>query len=593
MTLLRMLSLVRLALVPLAFAQLLGKRSYFPAGYEAAAWAALAFQLALALALFSLVGRSLLGRWRGRRRTLALAGLAADVAVTIALLFVYSFEPGQPLRALLFLVVLEAAFVLGERGGVTVALIAVPILAGAEAWRSTQFGYEVQVESVVVRAGVALVLGLVVGRLVRLQAEQEALALSRAEEAERLRDQLGRRVDHLEATNRCARALGSSLELDAAFAGFIAELQALVPFHRAAILLVDGDDARVMATSGVAADCHLPRGSSMAVEGSVLERLIERSETVHREDFSEPSYPEEHGLLELGLRTRVLAPLQLGARSIGALVLARREPRSFRPEEVELMTLLGRLVASAVQNIRTYDAKRESVEELRRLSALRADFVSLVSHELRAPMATVIGSARTLQARWEELLPEQRNAFLGLIGDETSRLAVLVGDVLDTSRIEAGTFPYTFDSVDLGALLREAIGAVQIGQEEVAVRMEIAGPLPAVWGDRDRLRQLVDNLISNALKFSRRGAEVTVGAYGLDRLVEVRICDEGPGIPLDQQTLIFEKFGRASSGEVAKPGSGLGLFISRSFAEAHGGSLEVESAPGEGATFTLKLPVAA
>ena len=97
-----------------------------------------------------------------------------------------------------------------------------------------------------------------------------------------------------------------------------------------------------------------------------------------------------------------------------------------------------------MQNIRAYESERRTVEELRRLSALRADFVSLVSHELRSPMAAVIGASRTLQQRWRELQPEQREAFLALIGDETTRLAALIGDVLDTSRIEAGTFSYRF-----------------------------------------------------------------------------------------------------------------------------------------------------
>ena len=94
----------------------------------------------------------------------------------------------------------------------------------------------------------------------------------------------------------------------------------------------------------------------------------------------------------------MLAPLQLGSRAIGALVISRSEPAAFRAEEIELVTLLGRLVATAVQNLRAYEAERATADELRRLSALRADFVSLVSHELRSPMAAVIGSARTLQA---------------------------------------------------------------------------------------------------------------------------------------------------------------------------------------------------
>ena len=108
-------------------------------------------------------------------------------------------------------------------------------------------------------------------------------------------------------------------------------------------------------------------------------------------------------------------------------------------------------------------------------------------------------------------------------------------------------------------------------------------------GDPERLRQLVDNLISNAIKYSDSGGEVTVEAGADDGHVIVRVRDTGPGIRTEHQVQIFEKFGRVAGS--AKPGTGLGLFLSRSFAEAHGGSLDVESTPGEGAVFTLRLPV--
>jgi signal transduction histidine kinase len=250
-------------------------------------------------------------------------------------------------------------------------------------------------------------------------------------------------------------------------------------------------------------------------------------------------------------------------------------------------------VATAVQNIRSYEAERATVEELRRLSALRADFVSLVSHELRSPIAGVIGAARTLQARWRELAPEQRESFLALIGDETSRLAALIGDVLDTSRIEAGTFSYTFSDVDVGALVAEAVAAAQVGQDEVRIEAQLNSALPRIRGDRERLRQVLQNLIDNAVKYSPAGEEVEVGARVFDGNVEIAVTDRGPGIPPEQQRLIFEKFGRADVGGGSKPGTGLGLFIARSIAEAHGGSLDVRSVPGRGATFTLTLPAGA
>jgi signal transduction histidine kinase len=269
--------------------------------------------------------------------------------------------------------------------------------------------------------------------------------------------------------------------------------------------------------------------------------------------------------------------------------LGRAEADAFADHEIELVALLGRLVGSAVQNMRAYESERRTVEELRRLSALRADFVSVVSHELRGPMAAVIGAARTLQGRWRELTADQRQSFLALIGDETSRLANLIGDVLDTSRIEAGTFSFTFSDVDLGELVRDVVAAAELAQDEVVLTTEVSGTLPSVRGDRERLKQVVQNLVDNAVKYSSAGGRVHVSAIADDGSVLIDVADEGPGIPPEDRQLIFEKFGR-SGGGAAKPGTGLGLFIARSIAEAHGGSLEVESARARGSVFRLELP---
>lgn len=399
------------------------------------------------------------------------------------------------------------------------------------------------------------------------------------------------RLRTLEGANRCARALGSSLELDQAFGAFIRELRSLVPFERVALVLADEGGARVMAAAGAGSDTLFPPGTTRPVPGSILEQILASGQTVYREDMSDRRHPEEADFLALGLRCRLATPLLAGARPIGMLSLVRAAPASFSAEEIELVGLLGRLVATAVQNIRAYEAERRTVEELRRLAALRADFVSLVSHELRSPMAAVLGAARTLQERRTELAPKQRDSLLRLIADETSRLAALIGDVLDTSRIEAGTFSYSFGEVDAAELVRESVAAAEAGHEEARVRAEVCEPLPRVRGDRERLRQALLNLIENAVKHSPAGGEVEVRALAENGRLRIDVSDRGPGIAPEHHELIFEKFGRAGTGGKAKPGSGLGLFIARSIAEAHGGSLEVRSAPAEGATFTLVLPL--
>ncbi|HKS78561.1 MAG TPA: ATP-binding protein, partial [Gaiellaceae bacterium] len=451
-------------------------------------------------------------------------------------------------------------------------------------------GPGVQLRAALVRVLVGMLSGIVVGRLRDTLNAERALAESRAAEAERLRDELGHRVDVLETANRCARALGSSLELDEAFGAFIRELRGLVPFERTAIVLVEGDTATTMATAGLGASEVFPPGNIGPIKDSVLERVLD-GHIVVRHDLADREYPEDELLLALGLRSELVAPLLLGARTIGMLTLSRDRVEAFSEDEIELVSLLGRLVATAVQNIRAYEAERRRVEELARLSELRADFVSLVSHELRSPMAAVIGAARTLQDRWRMLTADQREAFLALIGDETSRLAELVGDVLDTSRIEAGTFSYRFEEVELGRVIDEAVEAAVLAQQEVAVVSVVRTGLPAIRGDRARLRQVLGNLIENAVKYSPEGGEVRISATAGNGAVQISVRDSGPGIPRDQQARIFEKFGRADVEGGSKPGTGLGLFIARSIAEAHGGSLEVSSGFEPGATFTLALPV--
>jgi len=583
----RWISLVRLIAVPWAVAEVALLSSYPSGGYEPAAWAVTAFFVAGALAFF----------WVGRRGVperfkpaVCFAGLVFDTAVISAYALVYTFEPGTPIRQLLFFPVVEAALRYGLLGALVMPFAQIPVLVASEWWRSEHFAPPAfTLDHITFPLGLQVVMGAIIGWLSNRLVHETAVAQDRASEAETLRDQLGRRVDLLDAANRCARALGSSLEIEEAFAAFIRELRGLVPFDRTAIVLADDGVARVIAASGAAAETTFPAGTRRPVAGSLLQDVIEKGQAVYRRDMADERYLEEAEFIGLGLRCRLAAPLVVGTRAVGMISLVRVEPDSFTEDEVELVSLLGRFLGSAVQNIRAYEAERATVEELRKLSALRADFVSLVSHELRSPMAAIIGSAKTLQQRWRELTPEQRESFLGLIDHETQRLADLVGDVLDTSRIESGSFSYTFGDVDIGDLIRESAAVAESGQDEVKIQSRVEQSLPRVRGDRERLRQVITNLLDNAVKYSPTGAAVEIEAFAENGRISVEVRDHGPGVAPEHQSLIFEKFGRVT-GEHAKPGTGLGLFIARSIAQAHGGSLEVRSAPAEGATFALSLP---
>ena len=533
---------VRVFAVPFAAFEVAIVGDDHPPGYERWGWTTAAALSLGAVAFFWLARRPLDRKALGRIGFLA---LAFDTAIVYAFVFVYTFEPSTPAWGILYIPVIEGALRYGMKGGAVVPVVVLPLVFLAEWWRAEEFGPPpFDLDHVTLPFGLQILIGLVVGWLVdRLRAET-SVAEARAAEAEDLRDRLGHRADVLEAVNRAARALGSSLDQGCAFAAFRDELQSMIAFDQLQIE-VAGETDSVFATAG-------------DVLGG----------------------------------DQVVAPLTLGDRALGTLTVTRDGGPSFTSEEVETLTLLANQVAAAVENIRAYEAERSAAEELRRLSSLRADFVSMVSHELRAPMASVIGCAQTLNRRWRELTQDQRESFLGLIESETSRLSHLVGDVLDTSRIEAGTFSYSFDDVDVEELVRETAAVVSLGQDEVRVTTRVPPTLPAVQGDRERLRQLLWNLLANAVKYTVTGDEIEVAAATENGVVAVSVRDHGPGIPPESQRLIFEKFGRVSHDGGSKPGAGLGLFIARSIAEAHGGTLDVESETGGGATFTVRLPPA-
>ena len=584
----RWIAWVRLGAVGFALLQVFVLGDPTPAGYRAVEWAATAC-LGAGAVVFLLLARRRLSAPSVAR--VGAAALAFDTAIVSAYVVSDAWQPGSPVRQLLLIPVIEAAVRYGVRGGVALPLALAPVGAAFEWLRSREVTpHRFAVDDVTFTIGVQLIAGLIVGSLVvRLRAQTE-LAEARAAEAERFRDELRRRTDLLEAANRCARALGSSLEPERAFAAFLDEVRELVPFDRIAIALTENEQLRIVAVAGAGQETTFPPGTVLPLSGSAVQRVLDEDRPVYSEDMRATRLDYEQPLLALGLRARVVVPLSSGAEPIGALAVSRAEPASFSPGEVELLSLLGRVAATAVRNIRAYEAERETVSELRRLSAMRADFVSLVSHEMRSPMAAVVGAARTLLQRWRELTPEQRASFLALIADETSRLSTLVEDVLDTSRIESGSFAYTFSEVDVGEVVREAVATAQLAQGEVPLHAEVTPGLPVVRADRVRLRQVLDNLIDNAVKYSSPGEPVRVAAFADNGRIHVEVRDSGPGIPPESQRVIFEKFGRAP-GDGTKPGTGLGLFIARSIAQAHGGSLDVRSAPGRGTTFALALPV--
>jgi signal transduction histidine kinase len=227
------------------------------------------------------------------------------------------------------------------------------------------------------------------------------------------------------------------------------------------------------------------------------------------------------------------------------------------------------------------------------LSRLKSDFVANVSHELKTPLALIRLFAETLELGRVHS-EEKARQYYRLINKESQRLTQLINNILDFSRIEAGRKEYTFAPTDVGRIVNEVVDAYrfQIEQNGFELDVSVAGDLPEVQADKEALGQALLNLVNNAIKYSRDAKSIKLEVSGRAGEVRIAVTDRGIGIAKAEHKKIFDKFYRAEDSLVHETkGSGLGLPLVRHIMEAHGGSVEVESAPGRGSIFTLVLPV--
>ncbi|HEY3070191.1 MAG TPA: PAS domain S-box protein [Gaiellaceae bacterium] len=232
-------------------------------------------------------------------------------------------------------------------------------------------------------------------------------------------------------------------------------------------------------------------------------------------------------------------------------------------------------------------------ERLLELDRLKDEFVALVSHELRTPLTSIRGYLELLlEGEAGDLTDEQRQ-FLGVVERNAHRLLALVGDLLFLAQVEAGKLSLEIGAVDIGAVAAECVETARPLADEKGVTLTLAaGPLGLLAGDRARLSQLLDNLVSNGIKFTPSGGRVDVRIRGVRGNAVVEVRDTGMGIPADEQEHLFERFYRTSRAtEQAIPGTGLGLAISKAIIHAHGGRITLASEDGKGTTFSVSLPI--
>jgi signal transduction histidine kinase len=229
--------------------------------------------------------------------------------------------------------------------------------------------------------------------------------------------------------------------------------------------------------------------------------------------------------------------------------------------------------------------------ELEQLEQLRRDLVANVSHELKTPISALRAHLENLHDGVERPDPETLQVMLA----QSERLGRLVDQLLELSRLESGDLPLRREQVPLGPLVSEVLSEIEVARagSGVALGREVPADLPAVFADRERIHQVLFNLLDNAVRFTPAGGRVTVSADRHNGSVDVHVVDTGQGIAPEHLPRLFERFYRADSARsLREGGTGIGLAIARSVVEAHGGRIWAESEPGKGSVFTFELPVA-
>jgi signal transduction histidine kinase len=280
-----------------------------------------------------------------------------------------------------------------------------------------------------------------------------------------------------------------------------------------------------------------------------------------------------------GFKTRSLIalPLKVKGRTIGVLEAVNRiENTPFNEEDVDVLTSLAAQAAVAIENARLFQ---------------QSDLISEMVHELRTPLTSIVAYSELLMR--DDLNADQVHSFVETINQESTRLTNMINDFLELARLQSGRARLAHEPVDIGSLVHDCLSVMKPQADQKNIQLEVQAPhgLPPLEGDRNRLRQVLMNLLGNAIKYNMPNGRVSTEARAVDNAIHLTVADTGRGIPPKDLPHIFDKFYRVADAEGWATGTGLGLSITREIVEAHDGRIEVESQVGVGTRFRLILPI--
>jgi len=405
----------------------------------------------------------------------------------------------------------------------------------------------------------------------------------------------GTRLRRLERILEISRELTSTVALEPLLHKIVEVAAELSGSQGASILLLDArsGELRFRTASGHAAgqlyDIPVPVEDSIA--GAVL---VSGKPAVIADTHADPRHYEEVGQ-RTGFETHSLlaAPLQIKERCIGVLEAVNKHGGdTFDEEDVETLTTLAAQAAVAIENARLVGALRQAYRQLGELDRLKSDFIAIASHELRTPLGLILGYASFLQ---EDVDPSAAER-LAVVVRAASRLKQIIETMLNLRYLETGEMEMVPARFDLRAEVQEACESYQaLAQAEgLVLGADLPGEEIPILADREKVRMILDNLISNAVRFTPSGGRVRVSMCCRGDEVQMTVADTGIGIPPQELERIFDRFYQVENHMTRRHGGmGLGLSIVKGLVELHGGRVWVESVPGRGSRFTVVLPVKA
>lgn len=433
-------------------------------------------------------------------------------------------------------------------------------------------------------------------RLLTVLADRTALTIENTQ----LVATLQRQVHELDGLHRLSRLLTSWESVDRVIGEAIRIVSELLSCEKMAVLLFDEEtDALVVHEPAFGIDEEqLPLMSVSLREPSLAASVFRTNTPLMSNEADQDPWVPPVTRAELGIENVLVVPLATGPRPIGVLQAVNAKKGSFDDQDLRFTTLLGNRLASVIESTFARERERALMQRLREADRTKSEFVSMLAHELSGPMTTIQGFGRSLSKDWEAVDAPKRAHILDILTKEIERLARLVNDLLDVSRMEAGTLRYDFEPTPLQEVVDNVLTVHTSLKSRQHLVLEVPDTLPPVRADKDRLRQVLLNLLTNATRYSPEGTTIRIDAELLkiepgEAYVKIGVHDEGIGIAPDDLDRVFSKFSMLPKPAWAKKGTGLGLFITKSIVEAHGGYLWVDSEPGRGSHFYFTLPATA